>query len=290
VIMPWAWGIAAAGAVQGVAGVIVGYPFDTFKVRLQSGVHMTYFEAFRHLVVKQKWTALYRGVSLPLATMAIKRAGEFTAFEYFSKNNNAFVAGAISGGMGTLVNCPMQVIKINLQVTDRRTLASPADAIRHLVKMHGWKGLFLGLKVNLAKDVMFGSLYLGSYGVCRASLPDNTVGHFLSGGLASLMLWTLLYPIDLIKTQIQAQRHPTIRESVRVTVSAHGILGLWKGLGTVYLRVLPTSAVAMAAYEATKALLVDDGKESDPSQTSNFARQRTEQQGHDRIEVVAERA
>ena len=120
---------------------------------------------------------------------------------------------------------------------------------------HGWQGLFLGLRVNLAKDIIFGSLYLGSYGECRKRLPDTPMGHFFSGGLASLALWTPLYPLDFVKTQIQARKHLTVKQSIEATFKARGVLGFWRGLGMIYLRVFPTSACAMAAYEATRTLL-----------------------------------
>ena len=107
--------------------------------------------------------------------------------------------------------------------------------------------------MNLAKDILFGSMYLGSYGECRKRLPDTHLGHFLSGGVASLVLWTPLYPLDLIKTQIQARKHLTVKESIAATFKDGGIRGFWRGLGMIYLRVFPTSACAMSAYEATRA-------------------------------------
>ena len=86
----------------------------------------------------------------------------------------------------------------------------------------------------------------------RTRLPDTPTGHFLSGGLASLVLWTPLYPLDLVKTQIQARKHITVHQSVINTFRERGLIGFWRGLGMIYLRVFPTSACSMAAYEAAK--------------------------------------
>lgn len=245
---------AIAGAASGIVGVVIGHPFDTVKVRLQTGVHKSTFDALRHLVLREGWGSLYRGVSAPLTTMAVKRSLEFSVFERVVQNNNAFVAGAVSGATTTFLGCPMQVVKINLQNTDRRTLSGASDFCRELLGRHGWQGFYLGLKVNLAKDIVFGAMYLGSYAECRKRLPDTPLGHFLSGGLASLALWTPLYPIDLIKTQIQSQTHGTVRESVVQTVKKNGLFGMWRGLLMVWLRVFPTSACSMAVYETVRSL------------------------------------
>ena len=70
----WAETAAIPGAVQGIVGVIIGHPFDTFKVppslgrrrlfvsltcasyqvRMQTGKHGTYSETFNHLVRKRR--------------------------------------------------------------------------------------------------------------------------------------------------------------------------------------------------------------------------------------------
>jgi len=149
----------------------------------------------------------------------------------------------------------MQVVKINLQNTDKRLIGGVVDLLRILTKAHGWQGLYLGLRINLAKDVIFGSMYLGSYGECRKRLPDTPVGHFLSGGLASLVLWTPLYPLDLIKTQIQSMKHLTVADALRHTIKERGVPGLWRGIGMIYLRVFPTSACSMLAYEGARKML-----------------------------------
>ena len=76
------------------------------------------------------------------------------------------------------------------------------------------------------------------------------VGHCVSGAVAGCAVEAAFYPLDTIKTRLQARRH-----GERVAL----FRGLYRGVGGNLLGVAPASAVFFAAYEPMKRALGASG-------------------------------
>ena len=76
--------------------------------------------------------------------------------------------------------------------------------------------------------------------------PKELAGHMASGALAGAAVEAALYPLDTIKTRMQAARGGT------VVNWRH----LYKGLGGNLIGVMPACALFFAVYEPAKRLLV----------------------------------
>jgi len=61
-----------AGTIGGIAGLIVGHPFDTVKVRFQTpGIRAKYrstFDALGTIIREERFIGLYKGITSPLST------------------------------------------------------------------------------------------------------------------------------------------------------------------------------------------------------------------------------
>jgi len=75
------------------------------------------------------------------------------------------------------------------------------------------------------------------------------------------------YPLSLVRTRMQAQGSPTMfgRDAIVYsgmwdvfvkTVKNEGLLGLYKGLGPNYLKVIPSVSISYVVYENTKRYLL----------------------------------
>ena len=70
-----------------------------------------------------------------------------------------------------------------------------------------------------------------------------------AGGLAGVVTWIITYPIDIIKSQLQAdgaegkRNYKGIIDCGRQIYNSEGILGFKKGLGVTLLRAFPVNAV-----------------------------------------------
>jgi len=79
-----------------------------------------------------------------------------------------------------------------------------------------------------------------------------------SGGISA----TAVYPINLLRTRLQAQgtvlHRPTytgVVDVTRRTIQSEGFLGLWKGAMPNLLKVAPAVSISYLVYENSKSLM-----------------------------------
>jgi len=84
----------------------------------------------------------------------------------------------------------------------------------------------------------------------------------LAGGMAGIMNWLAVYPLDLFKSKIQTDVYGLysaglkgIVEAFRETKAAAGWQGLYRGLTPALLRSFPANAVCFLGYEMAIKLL-----------------------------------
>lgn len=269
-----AWRLAAPllpGVAHAGSMVAIGYPFDTVKTRLQLQLHSTLRGCVWDMLSKEGPGAFYRGSVMPLCMLVVKRPVEFAVFEWFNAQfaGSRFapvIGGALAGVVSAVTGCPFSVIKIQMQATRKDVHASFLQATRAVWQSTGARGFYQGVSASVYKEIPFATVYLGTYGNLRESLPKSSWTPALAGGAASMITWTLLQPLDTLKTVIQAsvlssgERETGYLQRLQDIVRTQGVRGLWAGWAAVALRSIPTSAVAMLAYERTRAFT--DGQRS----------------------------
>ncbi|XP_070271053.1 solute carrier family 25 member 48 isoform X1 [Myotis yumanensis] len=190
----------AAGWIGGAASVIVGYPLDTVKTRLQAGVgYGNTLSCIRMVYRKESVFGFFKGMSFPLASIAVYNSVVFGVFsntqrilsQLHSREPEAspprtlsdlllasMVAGVVSVGLGT----PVDLIKIRLQMQTqafRETSLSlknravalgeqpayqgPVHCIATIVRTEGLAGLYRGAGAMLLRDVPGYCLYFVPY-------------------------------------------------------------------------------------------------------------------------------
>lgn len=142
------------GAIGGMVGKLLEYPFDTVKVRLQSQpdhLPLRYdgpLDCFKQSIKSEGISGLYRGLSAPLLGAALENASLFVTYELAQKAiwttampkdkyeefrrsreiekaggkvpelpfSAMLVAGSISGALTSLVLTPIELVKCRMQV------------------------------------------------------------------------------------------------------------------------------------------------------------------------------
>ncbi|KAF6253349.1 mitochondrial carrier domain-containing protein [Scenedesmus sp. NREL 46B-D3] len=83
----------------------------------------------------------------------------------------------------------------------------------------------------------------------------------LAGAAAGITEHTAMYPVDTIKTRMQALSHPgqrlhgSVVRALRAVVRREGVAGLYRGVGAVAWGAGPAHAMYFATYEQAKQLL-----------------------------------
>ncbi|CAD5169741.1 unnamed protein product [Musa acuminata subsp. malaccensis] len=286
-----------AGTVGGAAQLIVGHPFDTIKVKLQSqpaplpGQPPKYsgaMDAVKQTMVAEGPRGLYKGMGVPLATVAAFNAVLFTVrgqMEGLLRSepgapltvNQQMVCGAGAGVAVSILACPTELIKCRLQAQSALAgsaassaaakYGGPIDVAKHVVREAGVRGLFKGMVPTLAREVPGNAVLFGVYEALKqyfAGGKDTSgLGRWplmVAGGLGGASFWLSVYPTDVVKSVIQVDdyKNPKYSGSVgalRKIAAAEGIKGLYRGFGPAMARSVPANAACFLAYEMIRSSL-----------------------------------
>lgn len=253
-----------ASIIQATLVTTVGYPFDLVKTKLQANKNITTYQYVKEIIHNGGIKNLYKGSSMPWLSHMIKRPIQYPMSEFLKKklNNNGYTSkhynymiGGIAGVYGSIIGNPLQVIKIAVQTQDNTK--NSIAYIKYNFKNNGIRGFYRGLTATAIKDFMFGSCYMGTYYTLRDIIgSDIWWKTFISGSFAQSLTWSLLIPIDFIKTSIQkSERKITIKDVIKSNYKKHGIRIFWKGVIPACVRTIPVSGTGMVGYESIKHYL-----------------------------------
>ena len=177
-----AYKIFAAGLMSGVTeAVCIVTPIDVCKIRIQSQFsslaepnkalkYKNVFQTAGTIVKEEGVSALYKGIVPTILRQSINQGVNFTAYHFLKKSVMEYtnreklsswqhlILGGISGGMGPIANCPIDVIKTRLQ---RQVLVSGTkpkyigiiQGIGLIQKEEGTMALWKGLGPRLMRIV-----------------------------------------------------------------------------------------------------------------------------------------
>ena len=199
-----------------------------------------------------------------------------------------FTCGAIAGTVQAFVICPVEHIKCRLQVQSAAAAAvsiggtsassstkhlykGPIDASISIIKNHGiFRGLYRGMGVTLWRETPAFGLYFAAYDTIKdrveSLLQEKDDDHpipshahawaasALAGGISGASTWAIIYPLDVIKSQMQTsplERHLqkgmwTVGSDI---VREHGWRHMFRGLGVTLVRAFPVNAIIFPVYE-----------------------------------------
>ncbi|GAA0164772.1 transporter [Lithospermum erythrorhizon] len=230
-----------SGTVGGAAQLIVGHPFDTIKVKLQSqptplpGQQPKFagaMDAVRQTVAAEGPRGLYKGMGAPLATVAAFNAVLFSVrgqMEALLRSEpgvpltikQQLIAGAGAGVAVSFLACPTELLKCRLQAqssvastgaaaTAAVRYGGPLDVARHVLRSAGMRGLFKGLVPTMAREVPGNAAMFGVYEAVKQMIAGgqdtSNLGRgsqILAGGVAGASFWVSVYPTDVVKSVIQ---------------------------------------------------------------------------------------
>ncbi|THX81351.1 hypothetical protein D6D05_04208 [Aureobasidium pullulans] len=284
-----------AGAVGGVAQVLIGQPFDIVKVRLQTTTQYSgAADAASKILKNEGAAAFYKGTLTPLIGIGACVSVQFGAFHYarraFERQNAAktgvlespqplsysqyYAAGAFAGIANTLMSSPIEHIRIRLQTQPHgaaRLFNGPIDCVKKLCAHEGvLKGLYRGTGVTWFREAQAYGVWFTAFefmmnqdakrnGIERKEIPTWKIA--LYGGLAGEALWLGSYPFDVIKSKMQSdgfgaeQKYKSMRDTFAQTWRGEGMRGFWRGLGPTLLRAMPVSAGTFATVELTMRMI-----------------------------------
>ena len=136
-----------------------------------------------------------------------------------------WAAGAIGGLATFVVSAPTELIKCRTQVARDSTTAavdgthnrqtSPTSSVgiaKNIWRHQGLRGLYFGGGVTSVRDAVGYGFYFWSYELSRQLISNPADSQrmaslkiLLYGGIAGVVTWATIFPLDMIKTRVQTQ-------------------------------------------------------------------------------------
>ncbi|KAF5386377.1 hypothetical protein D9757_006643 [Collybiopsis confluens] len=210
-----------AGTVGGAASLVVGFPFDTVKVRFQNpqfaSKYSSTMNALTTIVREEKFVGLFRGITSPLvrsffspifdeidgglfkAAVALMNGLVFASYRSLLKMqldridaiptlSQIALAGAGCGAISSIITTPTELVKIRQQ-----SLVTPTSAkqvVWDIFKRSGVRGLYRGATSTILRDSGYGAYFWAYEATCRY-LTSST-----SSTARSSETWLVVHEFD----------------------------------------------------------------------------------------------
>ncbi|KAK7516004.1 solute carrier family 25 protein [Phyllosticta citriasiana] len=231
-----------------------------------------------------------------------------------------FLAGAVGGLATFVVSAPTELVKCRAQVYDSLSGIAAAGrshgagvsswaVARETWRAEGLRGFYRGGAVTAVRDAVGYAFYFWSYELCKRAfaststspssssttssttptVEDSPATVLLCGGIAGVVTWASIFPLDVIKTRVQTQPALHRAAAAAAAPAATGSLANWglpggprgawaiaksayanegaavffRGLGVCSVRAFVVNAVQWAVYEWVMRVLVVRGAEGE---------------------------
>lgn len=275
-----------AGAVAGTASRTATAPLDRLKVIMQVQTTRTSIvPAIKNIWREGGFLGFFRGNGLNVLKVAPESAIKFYAYEMLKNaigdfkgerkedigTSGRLVAGGLAGAVAQTAIYPMDLVKTRLQ-----TCALEGGKVPRLGKLwkdiwvqEGPRAFYRGLVPSLLGIVPYAGIDLAAYETLkdmsrRYILHDAEPGPFVQlgcGTISGALGATCVYPLQVVRTRLQAQRSNTndayngMADVFRRTLQHEGFRGFYKGLFPNLLKVVPSASITYLVYEAMKKSL-----------------------------------
>eukprot|EP01083_Nonionella_stella_P012733 36010_1 len=272
-----------AGSIAGSIGIVATQPFDTIRIRCQLNKTMNLRQHAISITKKEGIRGLFRGVASPTLSVGFMSAVLFQSFEstrsiISSVKRNYYnlsydldstyldlaIAGATAGTITSVITSPTELFKILVQEntsTESATIKQEFKEGYNIWRRYGVRhGLFRGVSMTMCRDAPAFAIYFPLYEMIVNKWDPYRATQlvpFIGGGLAGMISWAAVYPMDHIKTLYQTRQYKYNTLPLRLAIMDHlmrdgGYRAIYKGLGATLLRCTPQHAVVFVCYEEVK--------------------------------------
>ena len=234
----------ASGTLAGCAGTIVSHPFFTLKTHLQNGNKLNTSRPLSALCTTTNAKWLYSGFVPAIIGYSIEKTLVFGVYSntitYCNLDRHNYLhtafAGLTSGVTASFSITTFEQLMINKQ-------CNITCAKRQTVH-----DLYKGLVPTMAREGVGFAIYFTVYEyLSRMYGPaKDDMKKIAAIGCASVICaWTVIFPLDKIKTNIQSN----------MQVTPHNIKTLYRGFTFALMRAIPFHVTCFVVYEKSQRYL-----------------------------------
>jgi len=280
------------GGVAGAISRTVTAPIDRLKIFFQvhhQSPQAGYGNTLKFMIKEGGLKSLWRGNGINVLKIIPEQATKYGLFEHIKSNfcdenptnMQRFFAGATAGAVSQTIIYPMEVIKTRMVLRATGQYSNSFDLIRQVYRQEGLRSFgrgyiptVIGIFPYAGLDLFFAetarkyiqntqSWAVNSDGNLRPLIP------FAIGGASSATAGFIVYPINLIKTKMQAMRPkdfeelgspksekaPFVRQIVYEIRRTSGFRGFYSGIQANLLKGVLASSISFGIWENLKNLI-----------------------------------
>jgi len=171
-----------------------------------------------------------------------------------------FLAGAITGAVGSVAGNPFDVLK-TLAQTNKGASLPLASLVGQMYQNQGIAGFYRGVEVNVMRAIVLNATNMGVYDIAKGRVVDKTGWSrkdprtvFCSSFLAGFFMTITVAPFDRIRTNLMnqptnAKVYDGFVDCLVKTVQAEGPLSLWRGFVPIWARFAPMATLQLITIE-----------------------------------------
>ncbi|GJQ80109.1 hypothetical protein Trydic_g19391 [Trypoxylus dichotomus] len=249
------------GGVAATLAQVCIYPVDVVKIGLQTEQVMekiTTYRYARYLLQTQGFRRLYIGLPGSLRQQFLHSTSRFGIYhkikEELQMKEVPFVVdlmlSAASGAVGALLKNPVEIINTRM-LTDfklsppkRHNYRNTWHGLKLIMITHGYRGLFLGVQLNVMKSVAFTCSQICMYEQSKSyirykyGLKDTITTHIQASALAGLIATIVCQPIEVLKVRYMSKsdEFPNVWEVFKKQMHI-GVMGFYRGTLLSFLKI-----------------------------------------------------
>ncbi|KAJ1899157.1 Carrier protein, mitochondrial [Kickxella alabastrina] len=195
---------------------------------------------------------------------------------------SALLAGCLARTAAVTAISPIELVRTRMQSAATHDFKTVMRGVSSNIRASGIRTLWRGLVPTLWRDVPFSAIYWFGYErwrdvyapLLKAAEPAGNSSRgggrdilvaFCSGASSGVVAAALTTPFDVAKTRRQIEQHVdaqahrrhrrSLAQVMRQIAAADGLRGLFAGLAPRLMKVAPSCAIMISAYEFGKQAL-----------------------------------
>ena len=277
-----AWVPFAAGFTSGCTNVLAGHPFDTLRVRVQTGQSIAFTNPYHYA------SMLYRGILPPFITASMSISVNFGLWEavrttytdpWITKSNkplspdespvsSIFLSGTLTGWCVCQLTMPLVNMKVVRQtLPPEQVERTYAKQISRAVRDHGLQSLWRGYLPHNVQESVGRGCYLGGYYLAKRILADEqTFGEAkfwkkaLAAAVGGIAGWCVTYPMDVLRSNMmrdyKSERYANTYSCLTSILKEHGVAGLYRGMGFTVVRAVPVAIFTLPVWDSSRSFFL----------------------------------
>ena len=256
--------LALSASVGGLLSSVLTTPLDVIKTRSMSSRQATVSSPAILTIVRREgisalWSGLRPALAITIPSTVIYMSAYDTLRDRIEPVVGKQTAGLLSGGCSRSLSClataPLEFVRTRAQAG----CGPSAVGTVALARRDGIGVLWRGASASMARDVPFSCLYWCLYEAIRAHAftePSAPSASMASAVLAAGIAAVPTTPLDVVKTRAQVHDGGRAHQSVGIVLlelyTSGGVRALFRGVVPRVIKVAPSCAIIVGAYETAK--------------------------------------